>query len=441
MVTHFSRQIFKMSARCSASYRQVGWFAVLCVHVEWLLWAGLIKSLGVLLPTLQEQLTADTWMIGGLIATITGAGSFAAPLSRPLEVLCGTRIVVTVCGFLLGASVIVSSFSTSAIQMTLALSLIAGPALMVINVLSRAMMGRYFTMKYAIANAIGTAGEPVGLITFAPLTQVLLETYGWRGALLLLGALCLHLGVCGLLLKRPPHEGPPGNYQSIISSENDPIVDETSSPDAEKKSLLRILRDVAKAQGNIFGCTVCSRTAFGIATLVYGSRLFVDSLWMIYFVAYAESKGFSGYEAVTFTTAAGIGNLAFKILIGVVVDQGWLKLRLGLLLSVINCGVALSTLPWMNSYWLMMVNALLFNGFIGGQASLGDIYTRELLGAEELVSAFGWMDLLSATIQIAFGFFPGWIYDQTGSYDVAFVILGFISLLPLASLFLEKLLN
>ena len=35
--------------------RRQGWYAVLCLHVTWLLWAGIIKSLGVMLPTFMEQ--------------------------------------------------------------------------------------------------------------------------------------------------------------------------------------------------------------------------------------------------------------------------------------------------------------------------------------------------------------------------------------------------
>ncbi|XP_022104112.1 monocarboxylate transporter 11-like [Acanthaster planci] len=402
-----------MGSQCGAS--NAGWYAVLCLHVNWLLLTGLLKGLGVLLPTLQEQFTADTWVIGGLIATITGAGSFAGPLSKPLEMLFGTRIVVTVCGFLLGASIIVSSFSTSAVQMALALSLISGPCLMIASILSRAMTGRYFTTNYATVNAIATSGHSVGLIAIAPLTQVLLDTYGWRGALLLLGAMSMLLGVCGFLLRPPPPsaEGRE-DYLPIITSEEEPSAYGPKSPNTQKRSRFSILKDAVKAQRNRFGCTVCSRAAFWIAALLYCGYALVGGLWLIYFVAYAESKGFSGPEAVTFTTAAGIGNLVIKILVGIVVDRCWLKLRLTLLVSITNCSLALFTLPWMNSYWLMLINAIIFNGFIGVQASLSDIYTRELLGAEDLVPAFSSMGLISATIHITFGFFPD-LYSTSDS--------------------------
>ncbi|XP_038069324.1 monocarboxylate transporter 12-like [Patiria miniata] len=425
---------------CGAIHR--GWYAVLCLHVNWLLWAGLLKGLGVMLPTLKEQFTAETWMIGWLIATINGAASFTAPLSVPLEGKFGTRAVVTVSGFLVGTSMILSSFSNSAIQMMLT-SLLAGPGLSIVNVLTRAATGRYFTTNYATANGIGTSGHAVGMILMAPLTQLLLDTYGWRGALVLIGALSLHLGVCGLLLRSPPiaPTQAPDRYLPIISSEEEKSPPDEASHDTKNVSRLSNFRGAIWAQRNLLGCAVCCRVEFWIVSLVYGCAFFVSSLWLIYFVAYAEAKGFSGYEAVTFTTVGGIGNLVFKVVVGVIVDRGLLKLRLSMSVMIIVNSVALLVLPWMNSYWLMVANAFIFNGFNGALSSLIDIYTRELLGAEDLVSAFSWMDLVATTFQLAFGFFPGWIFDRNGSYDTAFVILGCVAMLPLVAPFMETVLN
>ena len=48
------------------------------------------------------------------------------PLSGPLEARFGTRTVITVCGFLIGASMVVASLSTSVAQLSFSLSFIAG---------------------------------------------------------------------------------------------------------------------------------------------------------------------------------------------------------------------------------------------------------------------------------------------------------------------------
>ncbi|XP_022081535.1 monocarboxylate transporter 13-like isoform X2 [Acanthaster planci] len=406
---------------CRGCHR--GWYAVLCLHADWLLWTGVVKGLGVMLPTLRVQFAAETWMIG--------------LLSGPLEAAFGTRAVAIVSGFLVGISMILASFSTSVIQMTFILSLLAGPGLSITNVLTRATMARYFTDDYATASGIGTSGHSVGMILFAPLAQLLLNTYGWRGALMLLGALALHLGVCCCLLRSPPPAAAEDSYQPIASSGGSEAPLDESDPDAEKKSLLRSLKDAIVSQWNLLGCSVCCQAKFWIAAVVWTCSFFNDGLWLIYFVSYAETKGFSDYEAVTFVTFGGIGNLVFKIGLGPVIDRGLLKIRAAMLVMMVPNSLALLVLPWTNSFWSMAVNSFVFNGLNGAISGLGDMYTREMLGTKKLVYVFSWIDLVSSAFHLSLGFFPGLIFDKTGSYDKAFVSMGCIAVLPVVALFAE----
>ena len=55
----------------------------------------------------------------------------------------------------------------------------------------------------------------------------------------------------------------------------------------------------------------------------------------------------------------------------------------------------------------MMANSFIFNGMNGAISSLSDIFTREVLGPDVLVSAFSWMDLVAAALQFMLGFYPG----------------------------------
>ena len=63
------------------------------------------------------------------------------------------------------------------------------------------MVGHYFDKRYSIANGLAYAGSGVGILVLAPLAQVFIDTYGWRGGLLLLGALCFHVATCGAILR------------------------------------------------------------------------------------------------------------------------------------------------------------------------------------------------------------------------------------------------
>ena len=47
-----------------------GWLAVMGLFSTWMVWIGLIKGLAVMLPTLQEQFNASTWLVGWMIAII-----------------------------------------------------------------------------------------------------------------------------------------------------------------------------------------------------------------------------------------------------------------------------------------------------------------------------------------------------------------------------------
>ncbi|XP_038053897.1 monocarboxylate transporter 12-like [Patiria miniata] len=431
--------------RVQASRSHQGWYAVLCLFVSNVLWMWLIKGLGVMLPTLQQQFAAQTWLVGWMISIVsTVICVFVGLPASTLEVMFGIRTVVTVSGFMLGVSMIIASFSPSIVMLTLILVLLAGPALSIVPILTRAQIARRFKTNYGTAEGIGMSGYAVGLITAGPFAQLLLDTYGWRGALLILGGFALHLGVCGALLRSPSTDESKTNSSYQLVSNEEPRLGSSS---AEKKGNLKqsslpfnTFKDVLKAMMKHFGFSVCFRVSFWITTVTSLCALYVDDYWLIYYVSQAEAKGFSPYDAVTFTTAGGVGNIVSGILLGFIVDRNVLKLRPALALSIILSSLALLIAPWVNSYWLMMTGAFVFCGGNGAIALLNDLYTRELLGTDLLVYAFAWMEMLTAILGFSLGFFPGWINDQTGSFDWAFFTLGCISGLSLVALLIERVL-
>ena len=268
------------------------------------------------------------------------------------------------------------------------------------------MMAQYFSTNYVTASGVGAAGVSLGMIFFAPLTQLLLDTYGWRGAMLILGGINLHLGVCGLLLGPPSSAKTEDKYQQLSSVE-EPLGCDEPGAHAEKKSLIGSFKDVLLSLKKYFRFALWFRLSFWNALLFFVCPYTASGLWLIYFVSFAKTKGFSAYNAVTFTTFGGIGNLVFKIVLAFIVDRGFIKLRQALLVATVFCALALSILPWMNSFWLMMGNACIFHGFNGVLISLSDFYTRDLLGVEDLVCAFSWMELVAGIAEFTLGFCPG----------------------------------
>lgn len=52
-----------------------------------------------------------------------------------------------------------------------------------------------------MAYGIGLSGSGIGTFVLAPLVQLLIDLYSWRGALLVLSAFVANLCVCGALLR------------------------------------------------------------------------------------------------------------------------------------------------------------------------------------------------------------------------------------------------
>lgn len=63
------------------------------------------------------------------------------------------------------------------------------------------MVGCYFRRRKALAYGIAMSGSGIGTFVLAPVVQLLIELYSWRGALLILSAFVANLCVCGALLR------------------------------------------------------------------------------------------------------------------------------------------------------------------------------------------------------------------------------------------------
>lgn len=78
-----------------------------------------------------------------------------------------------------------------------------------------AAIASYFTHRRSLATGFVLTGCGVFSFALTPLLQYLVETYSWRGAMLLLSGVTLHSVPCGLLL-RPISEDPPLHRRSFL---------------------------------------------------------------------------------------------------------------------------------------------------------------------------------------------------------------------------------
>lgn len=61
-----------------------------------------------------------------------------------------------------------------------------------------------FTRRRALAVGLGFSSIGLSSFAFNPLFQLLVETYAWRGALLILGGISLNIMACGAVIRPQP---------------------------------------------------------------------------------------------------------------------------------------------------------------------------------------------------------------------------------------------
>ena len=66
------------------------------------------------------------------------------------------------------------------------------------------IVGYYFERRRALATGIAVCGSGVGMFLMAPFSDFLLQQFGYKGALLIIGGLVFNGAICGALMRPLP---------------------------------------------------------------------------------------------------------------------------------------------------------------------------------------------------------------------------------------------
>lgn len=181
-----------------------------------------------------------------------------------------------------------------------------------------AMVGKYFSRRKALAYGIAMSGSGIGTFVLAPVVQLLIEQFSWRGALLILGGFVLNLCVCGALM-RP-----------ITLKEDRPSPEQNCVCRTQKEDCKRASPYSPLAKEWAQTCLCCSLQqeysfllmpdfvvlAVSVLFMAYGcSPLFV------YLVPYALSVGVSHQQAAFLMSILGVIDIVGNITFGWLTDR------------------------------------------------------------------------------------------------------------------------
>ena len=179
-----------------------------------------------------------------------------------------------------------------------------------------------------------------------------------------------------------------------------------------------IKRDAQKAQANLSGKIISPRILILILLLASVSCCVAMSMPQIHIVALCVDLGFGPLVGTNMLSLMLAGGVVSRLLSGILVDYfGGLKILL--IGSSLQCFALFLYLPFDGLVSLYMVS-LVFGLAQGGIVPSYAVVIREYLPPENVGAKIG-LILMATIFGMAFGgWISGYIYDVTGSYQLAF---------------------
>ena len=276
------------------------------------------------------------------------------------------------------------------------------------NITMPVLITRWFRARRGRAMALGTLGMATGGALIPPIMGLLIERYGWRGALVIggcAGAMIL-LALFAFVRDRP---------------EAGELEGEPSAGDGEAAAapVLRRALTVAEVLGSAQFWLMATSTA-----IVMGVTVGIQAT----LVPFALDTGLNTVVAASLMSGAGLGALIGQLLLAVFAD----RVHREKLLTVIYLTMALlSAIPLISSSFPSLVVMAFGFGVSGSVIAVYYALLADRFGPASFGTAQGLSMPLIALVSAAAARLSGEVFDRTGHYDALFY--GFIIALLLAA--------
>ncbi|XP_069071595.1 monocarboxylate transporter 13-like isoform X2 [Pleurodeles waltl] len=348
-----------------------GWMIVLAAFMQTSLVFGVIRSFGVFFVEFVHHFEE----LSGRVSWITSIGiavqQFASPVASALSTRYGARPVVMFGGFLTSLGMFLGSFATGLMHLYLCIGLLSGIGYALVFTPSIGSVARYFKKKRNLATGLAFTGVGISSFVFSPLFQYLVDSYSWRGALIIVSGMTLNLLVCGALLR--------------------PLTLKEDVAEAEEVDASR-----CKQCSVLFGLPLLSHWPFMryvLAILLINTGYFIP---YVHLVAHAQVEGFSEYQSAFLMSAAAVIDICGRLISGWLADRGTFKLQHLLTFWTALTGLSLISVPLGQSYYGLLTISLLYGLGAGAMTPVVFSLVPQIVGIRQLLGGLGLLQMLES---------------------------------------------
>ena len=320
----------------------------------------------------------------------------------------GPRVVTIACGSSLGLGYLLLSQISDIWQLYLFFGVLVGIGMACIWVPLLSTVSRWFVRRRALMCGIISAGFVASIAVMPLVAGWLVSIYGWRESYIIFAVITLVIVIgASLLMKRDPCQMGLSPY-----GRNEP----TGANLNLQLSGLSLQQAIYTRQ-------------LWLLSGVYVLFLLSFAAYAVHIVIHATGLGISLASAANILVISGAVSFPGGIILAGASDK--IGGRLVLSISCMLLVIASLCLQFADGLWMFYLFAIIFTlGYASGVALMSTI-VAELFGTSSHGVILGVVNF-SATIGCTVGpVLTGYIFDVTGSYQVAFLVCAAVSLIGL----------
>jgi sugar phosphate permease len=272
----------------------------------------------------------------------------------------------------------------------------------------------WFTRKRSRALAITFIGPGAsGLL--APLFVLSISQLGWSTTLTITGIALLVIGIPLSLLFRDK----PSRYGYLPDGEIRAPITETVS-EANLRSLNKVVEpDLASSVADFTAKAALRTRAFWLLCFSFFFQQMGTSAVTVHIVAYLESVKVPTAIAAVAVTGMTLCSLMGRIGFGFIGDFTNKRYLITISLVLQTIGLSLFSLIVADRAWLLILFLLTFGPGFGAPIPLRSALQADYFGTRSFGTIMGLMSLIGTIGGLASPIVAGWIFDTTGSYQLA----------------------
>lgn len=382
-----------------------GWYILAAVFLFRLFGGALRQSFGVFFKPILEELDMSRAMLSLPVALSLILFGVSQPIGGLLINRFGSRTIITIGVALTG----ISTFGMSQIHTIWGIYFFYGIVLGMSGLGNSAtavspMLTRWFEERRGLAFSIAAAGSSLGQLLLIPALALMLAALGWRSTFFWSGAMVLVLLVpmCFFIIRNRPED------MGLTSAENG----------GGRKGPARVV------PYDLPWVECLHKTPFILLLSSFFTCGFTVTVIAVHWIPFASDLGFSPTLAATAFAVGGALNTVGVMVTGPLSDKYGRKIPLSLVYLLRSSGFLL---------FIFFKNDLTFwaTPMIVGLSWIATVpltsaLTGDFFGAKNVGVLFG---LISVSHQLGAGlsaWLSGYIFDVTGSYDLAFAMAAYL---------------